>query len=340
MTRILQVGMGFFGRNWAEQMIPQVTEVELVGCVDLLPEARAATVAAGIVPAARCFTSIEHGLDATEPDAVLVTANLLGHVPAVNAALDAGKHVMVEKPFAPTVAEARELVDKAAAAGVTLAVSQNYRFFPAVRAVQHLMADGGLGELHAVEIDFRRLSGADGGRRPHHLLDEPLLVDMSIHHFDLMRTVLGRDAVAVDCRTVNPSWTLFAGPSEGSALIDFGAGLSVSYRGSWISHGEPTAWAGEWRMDFAHGEIAWTSRGDGKDGWQSDAVRVRRAGAPERLELAPLARTDRAGTLTEFVTAIAAGREPENSGRDNIASLALTYAAVDSAAAGRPVPVG
>jgi predicted dehydrogenase len=329
--RIVQVGLGGFGRNWAEAMIPQVTEVELVGSADVSEESRKAAIAAGVADPDRCYATTEEAIEVCDPDAVLVTASLVGHVPAVRAALEAGKHVMVEKPFAPTVAEGRELVELAESKDLVLAVSQNYRFFPAVRAVKKLVAEGVLGELHAIEIDFRRFSGTNGNRGPHHYLDEPLLVDMSIHHFDLMRTLLGRNATEVTCRTWDPEWSLFAGPSEGAALIDFG-GTMVSYRGSWVSHGSPTPWAGLWRMDFADGELAWTSRGDGKDGWKSDEVFLRRDGQePEQVELPVVERTDRAGSLTEFARAIAEGRQPENSGLDNLGTLQLTYATVESA---------
>jgi predicted dehydrogenase len=338
-VRIVQVGLGGFGRNWAEEMIPQVPEVEVVGRADISPDSRQAAISAGIVDESATYETAEEAIAATDPDAVLVTASLVGHVPAVRAALEAGKHVMVEKPFAPTVAEAAELVDLAESKGLALAVSQNYRFFPAVKQVRRLVAEGELGDLHAAELDFRRFSGRNGVRGPHHYLDEPLLVDMSIHHFDLMRVVLGRDAKQVTCRTWDPSWSLFTGPSEGVALVDF-EGVTLSYRGSWVSHGDPTPWAGMWRMDFADGEIAWTSRGDGKDGWKSDEVWIRRGRQRTKLVLPRVERTDRAGTLTEFVTAITEGRQPDNSGRDNLSTLALTYAAVESASTGNPIKVG
>jgi predicted dehydrogenase len=90
-------------------------------------------------------------------------------------------------------------------------------------------------------------------------------------------------------------------------------------------------------MDFADAEVWWTSRGDGPEGWRSDAVRVRQGSKVETLALPTMARTDRAGSLTEFVTAIAEGREPVISGRNNLGSLATTYASVESARTRQPV---
>jgi predicted dehydrogenase len=335
--RIVQVGLGGFGRDWARHVIPRVPEVEVVGTADVFAGSRERAIAAGLTTAEDCYPTVEAALEATDAEAVLVTASLVGHVPAARAALESGRHVLIEKPFAPSVAEAKELVALADDRGLTVAVSQNYRFFPAVQAVQQIVAEQRYGDLHAVALDFRQFSGADGVPGPHHALDEPLLVDMSIHHFDLIRTVLGREVTTVDLRTWDPSWSLFSGPSEGAGLIESGPDLVTSYRASWVSSGLRTTWAGEWRMDFADAEVWWTSRGDGPEGWRSDEVRVRQGGEVETLELPTVARVDRAGSLTEFATAIAERREPSISGRNNLGSLATTYASVESARTRQPV---
>jgi len=337
--RIVQVGLGGFGRDWAKNVLPQVPEVEVVATADVFAESRERAITVGLTAAEDCYATTEAALEATDAEAVLVTASLVGHVPAARAALASGRHVLIEKPFAPSVAEAKELVALATAQGRTVAVSQNYRFFPAVQAVQRIVAEQPYGDLHAVAVDFRQRSGADGVVQPHHALDEPLLVDMSIHHFDLIRTVLSREVTTVDLRTWNPPWSLFTGPSEGAGLIESGPDLVTSYRASWVSSGVRTAWAGEWRMDFADAEVWWTSRGDGPEGWRSDQVRVRQGGRAETLVLPTVARTDRAGSLTEFVTAIEEGREPVTSGRNNLGSLATTYASVESARTRQPVQV-
>jgi len=104
----------------------------------------------------------------------------------------------------------------------------------------------------------------------------------------------------------------------------------VSYRGSWISAGPITPWAGEWAMEFEGGQVAWTSRSD--RGVLNDRVVVRpRRGRPRVVPLPSMDRVDRAGTLTEFATALREGREPETSGRDNLKTLAFTFASIESA---------
>jgi predicted dehydrogenase len=331
--------MGGWGRDWASRVLPQVPEVELAGCVDPDPTARKLARSMVGLPAGRLFARLEEGLAAVEPDAVLVTTVLPGHVPVARAALRAGKHVLLEKPFAPSVAEGRGLVELAAERGLTLMVSQNYRFFPAVLAVTELVREGELGRLHEVGIDFRRHSSlATTGPSAHFGYEQPLLVDMSIHHFDLLRMVLGREPMRVSCETWNPAWSGFSGPPVGVASIVFEGGPVVSYRGSWISAGPATPWGGEWRMDFEKGEVLWTTRGD--ESSLADLVTVRpRGGRPRTRSLHRMGLIDRWATLTEFAAAVRERREPQCSGRDNLGSLALAAAAVESAARGVTVPV-
>jgi len=337
--RLLQVGMGAWGRDWAWRVIPGVKSVKLVGCVDTKPESLGLARAQVGVPADCFFTSLDAALEATAPDAVLITTLLPGHVPVASAALEAGKHVLVEKPFARRVADARKLVELAARRDLVLMVSQNYRFFPAVRRVVQLVKEAPLGELGHIWIEFRRNSPVGpNGPAMHHKDDQPLLVDMSIHHFDLLRLILGKEAKSVSCYSWNPPWSGFIGPPTAVASIVFDGGLVVSYRGSWISPGPSTPWAGEWRMEFERGEVLWTSRGE-NDSLAEEVVVHRRGGAHETMAVPWMKRIDRWGTLAEFADAVTKRREPQSSGRDNLGTLALMSAMVESASRRRPVAV-
>src|SRR5262245_22124603 len=106
MLGLLAVGLGQSGRHWVTGMLPQVPEIALAGCVDVDPAALHLAVDEAAVAEERCFTSLDDALSATDPDAVLIATTLPGHVPVARAALQAGLHVLVEKPFAPTLAEA------------------------------------------------------------------------------------------------------------------------------------------------------------------------------------------------------------------------------------------
>ncbi len=335
--RIVHVGLGGWGQDWEANALPRAKEIEPVAFVDADEAILAAARKRLDLPADRCFPSLASALEAVDVEAVLITTPVGAHIPVALEAIAAGKHVLVEKPFAPTVAEARQAVDAARARGVVLMVSQNYRFFPAPRSVADLIARGELGPAGTVTVDFRRNVTAATGSPRHLALANPLLADMAIHHFDLMRMILDQEPRLISCQTWNPPWSPFTADASATATVIFNGGAVVSWRGSWVSPGKKTAWGGEWRVECAKGEILWTSRDDPAD-TSSDRVAVRPAGGkPKDQKLAPYTPYGRAGALTAFAAAIATGTEPETSGRDNLTSLALVEAAIASAESGKTV---
>jgi predicted dehydrogenase len=337
-VKIIHVGLGGWGGNWARFAIPPVREVEVVAIVDPNAETLRAVQTDLGLPEEAAFASLTAALAAVDADAVVITAPAVTHVPLAIEALEAGKHVLVEKPFANSAAEARTAVDLAEDRGLIIQVSQNYRNYPAPRAVRDLLAAGELGELSSISIDFRQWDN-DAPREtyPHYLFPHPMINDMAIHHFDLLRMVTGREAVRVYAKTFDPSFSKYAEEAQAAITIEMEDGLVVSYRGSWLSRGKPTAWAGEWSIQGERGELFFTSRGGAKENGDADRVTLLRPGRrrPDRLALPESEFYDRSAGLQIFAAAVAGGPLPETAGRANLGSLALMEAAARSAASGR-----
>jgi predicted dehydrogenase len=335
--RLIQLGMGGWGRNWASNVIQRSENVELVACVDLDAEMLVKAQQLLSIPSDRCFQTLESALASVEADAVLITGSLPAHVPIALEAINAGKHVLLEKPFAPTLADAQQVVETAANRNRVLMISQNYRFFPAVRAVIALVREGTLGSVGSVTIDFRRYkNSSEVNDTRYYQIWQPLLVDMAIHHFDLMRAVLSQEATHIICQAWNPPWSKFIDPAAASATITFNEGAVVNYRGSWVSAATKTSWSGEWHIECTKGEIVWTSRDDSAP----DHVSIRPLGKRARqVHLPEIALTDRQGSLNAFVQAVSTGQVPECSGRDNLHTIKLMLAAVESATSRLPVSI-
>lgn len=338
--RLIQVGLGGWGGDWSVNVVPKVPTIERVAIVDADPATLARARQRLGLRESQCFTSLGEAIEQVEADAVLVTATLSAHVPLAIEALHAGKHVLVEKPFAPTVSEAREVVTTAEEQNLTVMVSQNYRFYPAARTASALVAERALGGLGTVHVDFRKwANSAPADNHRHYQLLHPLLYDMAIHHFDLMRLVLGQEPVQVYAQASDPPWSRFR--EEGSAVltVTFDGGSVLSYRGSWVSSGEPTAWSGRWHLECEDGEIYWTGRDGPAGDATSDVVEVTRRTArgrqSEPVTMVKVPYVGRAGSLAEFARAVEAGEEPESSGRRNLGSLALAEAAARSVTTGR-----
>ncbi|WP_337063292.1 Gfo/Idh/MocA family protein [Kineococcus sp. G2] len=334
-TRLLHVGLGGWGRDWERNAIPRVPEVERVAIVDAHgPTLRTAQRELGL-PDAACFTSLSEAARSVAADGVVVTAPVQFHVPLALEALDAGLHVLVEKPFAGTVAEARTAVERAEELGLVLQVSQNYRFYPAPRAVRELVADGAIGDLSVVHVDFRRWANdAPVQTNRHYAFPHPLLFDMAVHHFDLLRMVTGREAVRVYAKVTDPPWSRFEQEASAVLTIEMTGGLVASYRGSWVSRGPQTAWDGEWALEGEHGRITFTGRGG--DGPGDDAVTLSRGGGEaEPVELPAPDVWGRSAGLRQFARAVRGGPAPEVTGRANLGSLAIAEAAARSVGSGR-----
>ena len=336
--RLIQVGMGGWGRSWAKVLAQNTQLAQVVACVDLQPEMLLQAQQDVGIDAALCYTSLEAALTETgaTADAVLVTTPIGAHAPVALEALGADKHVLVEKPFAASLDGARQVVATASALGKVLMVSQNYRFYPAAQAAAALVRGGSLGPVTGASVQFRRYANLQprAGHRHYHIR-QPLLMDMAIHHFDLMRFVLGQEPAAVSCTAWNPPWSNFTEPAAAVAAIQFDGGSVVDYRGSWVSTGPQTAWDGEWQIECEGGLIEWTGRDN--DSLAAEAVKVHERGKrARRVRLPDLPYWDRAGSLAAFAHSIRSGEEPPTSGRDNLGSLALMFGAIAAAETGAP----
>ncbi len=134
------------------------SDVEVVGVCDLSPTlTRAVAERFGSPPA---FTDARAMLSEMRPDTVHVLTPPQSHRELALAAFDAGAHVLVEKPAAPTWEGYCELRDAARAHERLLVENYNYRFTPAVRAALALHADGELGDVLAVDVSFAGVMGA------------------------------------------------------------------------------------------------------------------------------------------------------------------------------------
>jgi len=332
MVKAIQIGLGHWGYSWSSEVIPKVPSVEMVGYVDTSPDATGRVQAELGVSPKLCFASLEDAAHHAEADLAICTLRTEAHYPVVKRCLELGYNVLVEKPFTTTIAQGKELVALAKAQGKVLMVSQNYRHQAAPIAASKLVREGKFGVMNMVSLDFRRHGPSQGYR--YWDMPDPLLADMSIHHFDLMRFVLNDEPVRLSCRTWNPPGSPFRFDPSGVATIEFSKGTMVSYRASWLNSGPVTPWAGEWVMDGAEGQITWSSRDHFRGKAGPDKLTLQALdGNPEPVPLEPPAFPDRTGTLNTVAAVIDSGKVPEgfSSGEDNLGSLAMVQAAIQSA---------
>ncbi len=328
--RLIQVGIGGWGLDWAQRVLPLVPAVRPVAFVDSDPTMLARARDRLGLNATMLFASLDAALAAAPADAVLATLPTALHAAVSAAALRAGLHVLVEKPFTSTLAEARALAALADACGRMLMVSQNYRYHPAVATVANLLRRGVVGGPRGARIDFRK--HWDVTQHRYHDIPGPLLLDMTVHHVDLLRMLLG-EVARLTCRSWTTPGSPFAEHAAAEAILELRNGLIVGYHGSWLSHGTATAWSGAWAIECDQGVIAFTAR----DAPAADVVTIQAAnGGATPVPLLPVPALDRAGTLSAFAHAVATGHRPADftDAADNIRTLAVCFAAMRSAERG------
>ncbi len=306
--------------------------IDVVGVFDVDPAAVAA--AAERFDVGRRFASLDELLAAPDVAVVDVATHPSVRVEIVRRALEAGKHVLSQKPFAPDLASARALVALAQERGLKLAVNQNGRWTPAWRVATLLLQDGAIGETlavtHLIEEHNRWLIGSHFDAVEHFVL-----YDFLVHVFDITRCWFdGKQPQTVRAREYRtPGQPPEAREAWGGiADVSYADGSSALVRAVGCSEVEA-------RFPF------WIHGSEGTISGQvatGECVQLERDGVITRFPLQGAWTPDGfAATMGELLCAIVESREPYNSGAHNLLSLELTLAAVASAERdGAPVAIG
>ncbi len=325
--KVIQVGIGGMGNAWL-RAVQASPEVAYAGFVEVSDKVAAEQVAQYGLDDSRIYKSLGAALDAVQADGIINVTPPQFHKAISIEALERGIPVLSEKPLADTRQSAQEIVDAANRTGVLHMVTQNYRYKPPLQTLKQALDSGVAGAIGAVHIEFFKGPHFGGFREE---MPYPLIIDMSIHHFDLMRFLLGSDPVALFGRSWNPSWSWFKGDASASVTLDFANDVTVSYDGSWCSQGRETDWNADWRFECSKGVVTMVN----------SQVYTQLTGAdPVLLETVAMERTDQSYLLHEFYEAVTQGKPPVTTCQDNIKSLGIVFDVVESFETGAVVRAG
>ncbi len=189
-VRVGLAGLGSMGRNHL-RVIASRANAQLVAVAD--PDAVALAAATGQADAAGFADPLAMIAEA-QLDAVVIASPTMSHLPLALAAIERGIAVLVEKPLAPTVDEARKIVAASRATGVPVQVGHVERFNPAVRELGRLIGEGWLSTVFA--ITSRR-----AGPFPARIRDVGVTVDLATHDVDICSWIAGERPVRVHAET-------------------------------------------------------------------------------------------------------------------------------------------
>jgi predicted dehydrogenase len=331
--RLIQCGMGGWGHSWLKDVCAVSPDFEIAAIVDISREHLDKAGTDSAIPPGRRFSDLASALASVEADAVLSVTPPPVHIEDARLAFARGLHFMTEKPFADTIDHAREMLRLARDSGRQLLISQNYRYQPFLQLVRQLITDRVVGSLGHGHIDFYAAADLKGTFREK--MEFPLLIDLAIHHLDLIRFVTQRNIIKVTTLGFRPDWSWYAHQPGLKMLLELEDDVAFSYSGDWSARGRAMSYNGHWRLQCAEGSIHLENN-------EVEIVRSEKWGknlTTERLTPVPLELTNRAATLHQFAESIQTGQPCEINGASNIWSFAAVVAGVESARTGLPVDV-
>jgi predicted dehydrogenase len=220
--RVAVVGLGYWGPNLVRNL-HELEQAEVAYACDLREEALAGV--ARRYPAVPLTTSYERVLADPDVDAVAIATSVSSHYALAAAALDAGKHVFVEKPLAASSAEALDLIERAARSELVLMPGHTFLYSPPVRLVQELIAAGDLGDIYFISTSRVNL----GLHQP----DVSVAWDLAPHDFSILRWWLGELPVHVSA--LSRDCIVPGVPDVAFINIGFGSGTVAHVELAWLA---------------------------------------------------------------------------------------------------------
>lgn len=230
----------------------------LVALCDL-SELRLAELSAEFdIPADGLFKDYNAMLKEIKPDIVSICLPNALHKDSTLAALEAGAHVLCEKPMATTVVEAEAMMAAARANHRQLMIAYSHRYRPDVWWIRRMIDDGALGEIYHVHAQWRRETGIPGSGWFNNkaLAGGGALIDLGVHMLDMalwfmdypvVNTVSGSVRSVFGPRNIK-TWGLLPGQERGDvfnvddgavAFLRLGNGASLLLESTWAEHRQP-----------------------------------------------------------------------------------------------------
>ncbi len=233
MTKVAVVGLGNAARAMHLPALASLPGAELLGGCDLDGALREA---AGRDFGLRTFADLSEMLAATAPEVIVVATPPAAHVPVCIAALEAGVHVLCEKPLAPSLAEADRILAAADAGTGRLALNHEFRCMPIFRALQDRIGEAGVGGLvtaqawQCMDLPPWREPGWRGQ------LLSGVLYEAGLHLVDYLLFLFGEKPVAVSAATSSCGAREEASDAVAFVTLEFSGGRLAQVTQNRLSH--------------------------------------------------------------------------------------------------------
>jgi predicted dehydrogenase len=335
--KIAVIGAGILGSRHA-RVFREMDEAELVAVVDV-DVARAEKIAEQ--NGARAFTNLQEMLDRVDVDAVSIATPDHLHRDPVLLALNAGKHVLVEKPLATTAYDARAMVNAVAASNRVAMVNFSQRYVSDHIWIKQQIDAGNLGAPRMIiSVKFDTIFVPTGMIASWSTQTSPIFF-MSSHDLDLTEWFVNARPVEVIARAVRGTLNArgFAVHDGLNALIQFENGVGANFHSSWIHPNTyPKIADGYLQIIGSDGALMYNNRTRTAEIFDArGGQKVEFTGAHTADEIGGKITGAFVASLQHFLACIRAQREPDTSPRRALPIALAQAAAIESLRSGLPV---
>jgi len=330
---VLVIGVGGLGRGRAE-MVKEASGFTLAAVCDI-DEGMVQRAGEELgVPASQRFVDSDEACRHSGAELAVIVTPPARHADGIEMAFCAGQHVVCAKPLCDSVDDARRIRDLCRIhPALQFIVDQPARWNEHAESIREAVRSGLIGHVGYITWEFGQAWRFGGWRDE---MAEVMLVDLSVHHFDLLRHITGLDAIEVYACSFNPAWSWYRGNPCASAVIRMQGGIQVNYFASWVARGH-ASWESHVSIVGERGAIYWSTQGNpvvllGEPEVRRDEVHE------EPLRVVTLEHGGFRHTLYEIGSAIREGRPPKHCTiEDNLRTMAMVLGAVKSAGLNQPV---
>lgn len=324
------VGFGNMGRDWLK-VLRKDKRVKVVGVVDVIDKSLSDGMQILNLGNNAVGKNLKTVIQETKPDAILDTSPPFNHKIVSTTAMKMGCHILGEKPIALSLEEAKQIIKLSISKNRIYMINQNYRWNPIFQIIRKYLQTKKIGKIHTITIHYSQNFNFKDAFR--YKMDHPLLVDMSVHHFDLVRALTGSNMKEVYCREYNVKGSKFKNGSTASAIFTLRDGIMFNYIGSWSDLGKNSSFMGVWKISAEKGIITW----DGINApivEMSDGIKIitKKLSSKSKLKSDSMESFmfELSETLSRFIEAITMSKQPETYCGDNIHTLEMVLGAIES----------
>ncbi len=340
----IQIGTGGRGSCYCQYLNePLIKEdrIQPVAAVDIIPENLKEAKKGYGLPDEKCYTDLDKALSENEADFVLIVTPPAFHEAAVDAALAYGCDILSEKPIADTLEGSARIAAKVQAAGRKMAVTMSHRFDQDKTTLREEIQSGNHGDLDYLIMRFTcncRKFGA-WGTSFRHTMANPLIIEGSVHHLDILADMGGAKCDTLYAQTWNPQWGEYKGDSQALVTMHLENGVRAFYEGAKTNAKLLNGWSHEYiRAETEKSTLILDNRELTAHTIEA-SDEIRPEPTTSTINLREQKYWKDTWITEQFCDWLDGGAPSPTNVENNLQSIALIFAAIESSRSGEPINV-